>query len=494
MNGLLKKNERRQAELIERLYIEGKPVSVTEMAAKLKHSERAIIIDIGNIQEMFPFLNLKLENYLISMELEYNYNLDYVYQKMYKNNLGVILLEYLFFNKKASLEELTKHLQVSQATIYRLIQQINETLYLKHHIKIDTNPFKVSGNEKDIRRFYTQLFSDITLMFKWPFETVEENAISELIRIVSKVMNHPINYVGLDYMKYMLSVNLIRTKQQHFATIHKERLNLVEQLYNSPDFKDKKEKLSKLLGIKLTPNILKQLFYLFLNTDYILPNLYLPMQSIKMEDRMYSLNYLNDIIEALRSDYDLTLKNPRQLSTELYNSVRLYRNDLDSENLIHDYKTTYIDHLMKEFPHFTKNAQKRFKEYCEDSGIEWNLFYRNQLIYQLFIHWECLYTQLVNNNKVIEAVILCKYDFNHAHFLKEYFEMHMGGFIRFNVYDQPELSLNALKKAKEPIILSTFHIPGIEGKHVINLNFYPTHMDIRRIHQAVSLIQKNKND
>ena len=109
----------------------------------------------------------------------------------------------------------------------------------------------------------------------------------------------------------------------------------------------------------------------------------------------------------------------------------------------------------------------------------------NLLIHHLFIHWKTLYTQLVENERIIEASIICHYDVDHVSFLKEYFEVHFGKKIRFNIYDASQLSLAHLRKIPEPILLSTFHIPLIEGKHIININFFPSSKDLDKLYSVL---------
>lgn len=490
MKNLLKKNEQRQLNLVEELYHEGASISVASMAERLGFSERSIMLDIEMLQEEYPFLNLTLDNQLISMSIESNYNLNYFYKMLFKKSTVITLLIYLFFEHEVDLEQLANYLERSAATIYRLVQQTNQTILPLHNIEIDTNPFKIIGKENDIRLFFSQLFTDITPAFEWPFEHINEQAVADLISNSLSSLDYSGNYVTQTYLKFMVAVNITRLKQQNLVDIYnKERSAVIfNYLFENKEYIEKTKQISRVLNFKPTQKNLEQIFYMYINSDFILPE----SASFKstdplpnMSQRTASLTRLNQVISTLSTEFGLTLVNTEELVRELHNSVTLKKHDLDAENIIHNYKTTYITRLKEHFPDFTNRALELFSNYCKDMGMEWTEFFKIHLIYQLFIHWQTLYTQLTEKDTRIQAVIICKYDYDHALFLQEYFEVHLGKIIKFKHYDKLKLSLSDLENAKESIIISTFHLPKIEGKHVININFYPTPLDLRRINQTM---------
>lgn len=494
MKNLLKKNEQRQLNLVEELYHEGKPMSVTSMAERLGFSVRSIIMDVETIQERFPFLNLTLDNQQISMSIEYNYNLNYFYKVIFNQSSVIAMLKYLFFNNSADLIDLETHLERSSATIYRAVQQTNETLSRLHHIEIDTNPFKLIGEETDIRRFFYQLFSDIYPVYHCPFEHLDEKAITDLIIIVAKGFNFPINFVGINYMENIVAVSITRLKQKNVVEIeHPERSSVIfNHLYKNKEFVEKANKIGRVLNFKPTKKNLEQIFYIFVNSDFILPYDKTLGNSADISPYETSLNQLQNVVQTLKEEFELTLDNEEELVIELHNAITLKRHDLDAEHIIHNYKIDYMERLRKQFPHFTNRALSLFHDYCEALDIEWTDFFKTHLIYQLYIHWHSLYTQLVEQDSRISAVIITKYNPDHASFLKEYFEVHLGKLIKFKTYDKQMMALSDLKDAKEAIIISTFHLPKVEGKHVININFYPSRSDLIRINQVMlNIVDEN---
>lgn len=487
MKNLLKKNEQRQLELVETLYHESAPMSVASMAKRLDVSVRSITMDVEAIQERFSFLNLTLDNQQISLSIAYNYNLNYFYKMIFNQSTVVAMLKYLFFNHHADLIDLETHLERSSATIYRAIQQTNETLSRLHHIEIGTNPFKLIGKETDIRRFFYQLFADIYPVYQWPFEHLDEKAVADLIITVAKGFDFPINFVGINYLENIVAVSLTRFKQGSLVEIQQpERSSVMfNHLFENKEIGEKINHLGRILNFKATRKSFEQLFYVFINSDYILPNDKSISGAMDLSPYEDSFTQLQKVVDSLKEEFDLTLDNEEELIIELHNAITLKRHDLDAENIIHNYKNDYMNRLKSQFPEFTDRALALFHDYCKYMAIEWTDFFKVHLIYQLYIHWQSLYTQLVEKDTRITAIIICKYDSNHANFLKEYFEAHLGKIIKFKTYDKQLLSAADLKKVEEKIIISTFHLPTFEGKHVININFYPSRTDLFRINQVM---------
>ena len=486
MKALLKKNEQRQLDLIDILYARTQAISISEVANKLGYSERTIALDIRALQEKFPFLILKVNNQSITMAIEPHYNISYVYQYMFQCNTGVQLLERLFLYKQTHLKDLLTLLELSQATVYRLIEQVNEQITHNYEVKIDTNPFQLKGDEDKIRGLFSQLYSDIYTPLEWPFINIDEAAIADLIIIVTDAIHYPLNYIGINYMKFLVAVNLVRLRQGHDVEIESEKAAYIyKTLQSTPFMSDQTKQTMKRLGVPLNQHTVNQLFHVFINSDYIFPNSKIINFSKDIDKRIESFNHFNYIVETLKKEFDLTFDNPGPLILNLHNAAILNHLDIDSGNILLDSKTKFIEDLSRRFPDFISRASQLFQEYCMKMGSKWDRFLNDRLIHHLFIQWETLYTQLVKNKRIIEVIIVCNYEPNHAFFLKEYFELHFGKKVRFNIYNDSQISITQLKKVSEPIILSTFHIPFIEGKYIININFFPSEDDLEKVYNVL---------
>lgn len=486
MKGLLKKNEQRQLHLIEILHTRTQAISISEMARMLGYSKRAITLDIMTIQEKFPFLQIQVNNQIITMDILSHYNLTYVYQYMFQRNSGIQMLEQLFLHKRTNLTDLTNLLQLSQATIYRLIEQVNENISDKYGVEISTNPFQLKGDEEKIRTLFSQLFSDIYTQLEWPFVNTDEAAVTDLIIKITDAIHFPLNYIGIDYMKTLVAVNLVRLKQGYTIPVDSEKAILIYNSLLSTSFiSDKTRQTLNRLGLPLNQHTMEQLFHVLINADYIFPDSKFINHSKNINKRIESFNNLNYVIETLKNEFGVTFDNPGPILLNLHNAAMLNRQDIDSENILYDSKSGFVEELARHFPSFISRASTLLEEYCVKMGMKGDKFLMNRLIHHLFIQWKTLYTQLVENERIIEASIVCHYDVNHAFFLKEYFELHFGKKIRFNIYDDSRLSLTHLRKITEPIILSTFHMPLIEGKKIVNIDFFPSTNDLDKLYSVL---------
>ena len=78
----------------------------------------------------------------------------------FKHSTHFSILEFIFFNEGCQAESICKEFYISSSSLYRIISQINKVIKRQFQFEISLTPVQIIGNERDIRYFFAQLFSE----------------------------------------------------------------------------------------------------------------------------------------------------------------------------------------------------------------------------------------------------------------------------------------------------------------------------------------------
>ena len=106
------------------------------------------------------------------------------------------------------------------------------------------------GAEEDIRSFYLDYFSQSYSFLDWPFSSISEEALTQLIQLFLNAQQVSPNLSGLRQIKYTLAINLERLNKGHFI---ENPTPLLTSHYSSlmqiPQFEQDIKKLAKKLHL-----------------------------------------------------------------------------------------------------------------------------------------------------------------------------------------------------------------------------------------------------
>ena len=91
--------------------------------------------------------------------------------------------------------------------------------------EISLTPVQIIGNERDIRYFFAQYFSEKYYFLEWPFENFSSEPLSQLLELVYKETSFPMNLSTHRMLKLLLVTNLYRIKFGHFMEVEKDSFN-----------------------------------------------------------------------------------------------------------------------------------------------------------------------------------------------------------------------------------------------------------------------------
>src|SRR5690625_7593229 len=110
-----------------------------------------------------------------------NAGLKTLYQYALRHSTAYNLLENIFLKEEMTITDLTELLSTSPSTTYRLIDQINET-FEKSNFRIETNPCRIEGSEKEIRYFFYNYFRSEYSNLQWHYKSIKEKDLDDFLK------------------------------------------------------------------------------------------------------------------------------------------------------------------------------------------------------------------------------------------------------------------------------------------------------------------------
>lgn len=225
MRDLLSKKSHRQLELLELLFEHKRWFHRSELAELLNCTERAVKDDLSHVKSAFPDLIFHSSTNGIRIINTDDSDIEMVYHHFFKHSTHFSILEFIFFNEGCQAESICKEFYISSSSLYRIISQINKVIKRQFQFEVSLTPVQIIGNERDIRYFFAQYFSEKYYFLEWPFENFSSEPLSQLLELVYKETSFPMNLSTHRMLKLLLVTNLYRIKFGHFMEVDKDSFN-----------------------------------------------------------------------------------------------------------------------------------------------------------------------------------------------------------------------------------------------------------------------------
>lgn len=138
-----------------------------------------------------------------------------VYQTFLLRSKVYDLYQLIYRNEDYSLHELAQDLLISESTLRRLLKAGRHYLKEYFNLSIQSNPYRYVGNERSIRYFGYQLFTEGYLPGEWPVDEISQQEMDHFIELVAEKLQLQVPYTSLRRLKTLLAVNAIRIQQHH---------------------------------------------------------------------------------------------------------------------------------------------------------------------------------------------------------------------------------------------------------------------------------------
>lgn len=490
MNILLSKTEQDLLFLLEELTKHHDWIEIPDLAEKLNFSIEELQEHLFELEQLFPNLLLQSSKKGIQLQFDFQNALD-PRIAIFKQSETYSFLNCLFFKEGQSLEQMCQELMISCERVQEIIQHLNTKLPQHYGISIQLSPLVMVGTEDDIRAFYLDYFSQSYSFLDWPFPSISEEYLTDLIQLFLNAQQVSPNLSSLRQIKYTLAINMERFKRKHFIenptpllTSHYSSLMQITQ------FEENIKKLAKKLHFEPTKETLEQLFSNPIKSLQIANN---PnngaLGNIHHIQKSYRL--LSQILEELAKEFHLQIENREELIWLLHYTAQSDFFHLLSNQSLDRQKSRILSNYQAEFPKLFEISQHKFQSYLTEMGLNSKSSKLQEMIYTFTIQGHRILVQLLQKLPKIRVLVISHLDSHHAQSLIDTLTHYGNNLYLFDSWEESTISFSILNQIPHDIVITTFPVTNSPKPIIYNRNFSTSELFLH-LHLLASQIHKER--
>ena len=490
MDILLSETEQNLLTLLEELTKHQDWIEIPVLAEKLNFSIEELQEHLFKLEQLFPNLLLQSRKKAIQLQFEVLNSLD-PRITIFEQSETYSFLNQLFFKEGQSLEQMCQELVISCERVQKIIHHLNTKLPQHYGISIQLSPLFMEGTEEDIRAFYLDYFSQSYDFLDWPFSSISEECLTDLIQLFLNAQQVSPNLSSLRQIKYTLAINLERVNRGHLIenptpilTSHYSTLMQITQ------FEENIKKLAKKLHFEPTKETLEQLFSNPIKSPQITNN---PsngaLGNIHHIQKSYRL--LSQILEELAKEFHLQIENREELIWLLHYTAQSDFFHLLSNQSLDRQKSQILSSYQVEFPKLFEVSQYKFQSYLIEMGLENHQIKLQELVYTFSIQGHRILVQLLQKLPKIRVLVISHLDSHHAQNLIETLAHYGNNLYLFDSWEESTISFSVLNQIPHDIVITTFPVTNSPKPIIYNRNFSTSEL-FHHLHLLASQIHKER--
>ena len=488
MDILLSETEQNLLMLLEELIKHHDWIELPVLTENLKLPVRELQEHLSKLEQLFPNLLIQSRKKGIQLQFDFQNTLDPKIA-IFKQSATYSFLNCLFFKEGQSLDQLCQALSINPERIEKTIQHLNTKLPQHYGIKVQLSPLVMEGEEEDIRAFYLDYFSQSYSFLDWPFPSISEEYLTDLIQLFLKAQQVSLNLSSLRQIKYTLAINLERFKRKYFI---ENPTPLLTSHYSSlmqiPQFEQDIKKLAKKLHFEPTKETMEQLFSNPVKSPQITNN---PsngaLDNIHQIQKSYRL--LSQVLEELAKEFHLQIENREELIWLLHYTAQSDFFHLLSNQSLDRQKSRILSNYQAEFPKLFEVSQHKFQSYLTEMGLNSKSSKLQEMIYTFTIQGHRILVQLLQKLPKIRVLVISHLDSHHAQSLIDTLTHYGNNLYLFDSWEESTISFSVLNQIPHDIVITTFPITNSPKPLIYSRNFstaelfYHLHLMTSQIHK-----------
>ncbi|MBE9909347.1 helix-turn-helix domain-containing protein [Enterococcus casseliflavus] len=402
-----------------------------------------------------------------------SYSIRYCYQVILANSIEFTIIKACFF-EKLSLLTLSEKLFISESTLKRTIQKINNVLK-EIHVRIDTKTMRVVGEETQVCNFIISLilekYNDYTVLFDQEMMVFVENLLFEWGKEASITLQFP----ELKKIKLWLLVIFYRIKQNQgipsstFDNKTKRFFSIVSSIIF-------KKRPSDLIANDLEIQLVKKLFFKYRIFNYDDLN-----EKAKTNKKLQEKHeaFLR-VITQVEAYFSISINEYKpQLLVDLCNVAIL---QIGKPYVLFDETAAFLTRLSDHNNGILTVLKTIFKENINVME-EYEL---NTYLYMLITHWPDLLLSLQKNQEKLPVSLVFDSDSAHIFMIKNILELSFPNMFLFTV-EQNYIHLSDLEnRTLHQLVITNIPNLTLPNKETICISLYPTDRELENIYHYYS--------
>jgi len=490
MDILLSETEQNLLMLLEELIKHHDWIEIPVLSENLKLPVKELQEHLSSLEQLFPNLLIQSRKEGIQLQFDFQNTLD-PRIAIFEQSTSYSFLNRLFFKEGQSLDQMCQALSINPEQIEEIIQYLNTKLPQHYDIKVQLSPLGMEGAEEDIRAFYLNYFIQSYTFLDWPFPSISEEALTQLIQLFLKAQQVSPNLSSLRQIKYTLAINLERFNKGRFIENPSPLLTShYSSLMQIPQFEQDIKKLAKKLDFEPTKETLEQLF----------SN---PVKSLQITNKpsnralgdihqiQKSYRLLSQILEELAKEFHLQIENREELIWLLHYTAQSDFFHLLSDQSLDRQKSQILSSYQVEFPKLFEVSQHKFQSYLTEIGLENHPSKLQELVYTFSIQGQRILVQLLQKLPKIRVLVISHLDSHHAQNLIDTLTHYGNNLYLFDSWEEPTISFSVLNQIPHDIVITTFPVTNSPKPLIYSRNFSTSEL-FHHLHLLASQIHKER--
>ena len=490
MDILLSETEQNLLVLLEELIKHHDWIELSVLAEKMNCSIEELQEHLLKLEQLFPNLLIQSRKKAIQLQFDFQNTWDPKIA-IFKQSETYSFLNCLFFKEGQSLEQMCQELSTNTEHIEEIIQHLNTKLPQHYDISIQLSPLFMEGTEEDIRAFYLDYFSQSYDFLDWPFSSISEECLTDLIQLFLNAQQVSPNLSSLRQIKYTLAINLERFNKSHLIENSTPLLTShYSTLLQIPQFEQDIKKLAKKLNFEPKQETLEQLFSNPVKSPQITNN---PsngaLGNIHHIQKSYRL--LSQILEELTKEFHLQIENREELVWLLHYTAQSDFFHLLSNQSLDRQKSQILSSYQVEFPKLFEVSQHKFQSYLTEMGLENHPSKLQELVYTFSIQGHRILVQLLQKLPKIRVLVISHLDTHHAQNLIDTLTHYGNNLYLFDSWEEATISFSILNQIPHDIVISTFPVTNSPKPIICSRNLSTAEL-FHHLHLLGSQIHKER--
>ena len=487
---LLSETEQNLLVLLEELIKHHDWIELSVLAEKMNCSIEELQEHLLKLEQLFPNLLIQSRKKAIQLQFEVRNSLD-PRITIFEQSETYSFLKQLFFKEGQSLKQMCQELSTNTEHIEEIIQHLNTKLPQHYGISIQLSPLFMEGTEEDIRAFYLDYFSQSYDFLDWPFPSISEECLTDLIQLFLNAQQVSPNLSSLRQIKYTLAINLERFNKSHLIENPTPLLTShYSTLLQIPQFEQDIKKLAKKLNFEPKQETLEQLFSNPVKSPQITNN---PsngaLGNIHHIQKSYRL--LSQILEELAKEFHLQIENREELVWLLHYIAQSDFFHLLSNQSLDRQKSQILSSYQVEFPKLFEVSQHKFQSYLTEMGLENHPSKLQELVYTFSIQGQRILVQLLQKLPKIRVLVISHLDSHHAQNLIDTLTHYGNNLYLFDSWEGSTISFSILNQIPHDIVITTFPVTNSPKPIICSRNLSTAEL-FHHLHLLGSQIHKER--
>ncbi|KON87727.1 hypothetical protein AF332_13380 [Sporosarcina globispora] len=471
---------KRYSDLIFHLLSENKWISLAQLAERTGFSKSTIWRDLEFLETVMPenWELKKHETFGVRLKKPESGTLESILREIREKNSYFHTLKLILLSDGIDISQISNEVHVSRSTAYRHLEKLQEVLK-ESQLRLTSSPFKVVGDEKNIRRFIMQ-YLDL-MNFKPEAEKERLQSGDFQAALLDMISNYSVTLRtgALQRLKMIIYISNLRMSKGYFVSFPESLLDA----YKDSEFFLMAKDLVHFIEKTKVPSRETQLHEILFFAIYL-------MNEERPTNRSQHLRYLRSRTIGER-------EHPFSVYLESLSTLAGFNLTDDDIFLFHIYQTFKRIYLEKELntetlhssmiqylPYYEKNSL--FKT-LEDLGVK--IFSKVPLVFKKLDILE-IFTLMQaailrrQNSHVIQAVLVCR-TYYEKDYTKEVLKYHFGNRLAVSTLDSSSIEL--ISEYEEfDLVISTDDNHSIGHLPKINVSAFPTASEMMEIRHFIN--------